>query len=252
VASSGDKLIIETPEQTLLEFPLAGIGSRFVALALDTILQGATIFVLALVFVAAAAGNPLLSRSGSQWLIAGVLILFFLVNFGYFAFFETIWNGQTPGKRYARLRVMRDNGHPIGVYEALVRNLIRLIDELPGIYAVGIVSVLFSRQNKRLGDHVAGTVVVHERLLEGMKPVRQAPGQPAPFDVTRISPEEVQLLETFFFRRDNLDTVLRQHMASEIAERIGEKLGVPRHKRLDAEAFLEAIAEQRRNIGRYR
>jgi len=252
VASSGDKLIIETPEQTLLEFPLAGIGSRFVALALDTILQVAAIIILSLLVVAAAAGGPLLTRSGNQWMIAIALVLFFLVNFGYFAFFEAVWNGQTPGKRYARLRVMRDNGHPVGAYEAIVRNLLRLIDQVPGIYAVGIVSALLSRQNKRLGDHVAGTVVVHERLLEGMKPVRQTPAQPAVYDVARISPEEVQLLETFFYRREGLDTALRHHLASEIAERIGEKLGVPRKARLDSEAFLEAIAEQRRNIGRYR
>jgi uncharacterized RDD family membrane protein YckC len=252
VASSGDKLIIETPEQTLLEFPLAGIGSRFVALAVDTILQGATILVLALVVWGVVAGRPLLTRSGSQWLIASVLVLFFIINFGYFAFFEALWSGQTPGKRHVRLRVMRDNGHPIGTYEAIVRNLLRVVDQMPFIYAVGIVSVLLSRQNKRLGDLVAGTVVVHERLLEAMKPVHQAPGQPAIYDVTRISPEEVQLLETFFYRRDSLDTALRHHMASEIADRIAEKLGVPRKNRLDSEAFLEAIAEQRRGIGRYR
>ena len=252
--SSPDKLIIETPEQTALEFPLAGIGSRFLALAADTALQVISVFVLAIVATIAIPGAWLFRGTGGLWAMAILILAVFVINVAYFGFFEAIWNGQTPGKRYARLRVMKDDGRPINAYEAIARNLLRLVDQLPGVYAVGIVSVLISKQNKRLGDYVAGTVVVHERPLEG---VRLATGTTshttAPsYDVARISLEEFQLLETFLHRRDSLEPGVRLPMASQIAERLGNKLGVPPADRLNSETFLETLAEHRRSIARYR
>src|ERR1700676_99774 len=96
-----DKLTIDTPEQTSLEFPLAGIGSRFLAMVADTAIQIVVGIVLFTVLTLTIPALGLLGSASPQWVLAGMIIGFFLIYYGYFAFFEAIWNGQTPGKRYA-------------------------------------------------------------------------------------------------------------------------------------------------------
>jgi uncharacterized RDD family membrane protein YckC len=255
--SSVDKLTIETPEQTLLEFPLAGIGSRFLAVALDTLLQAAAYLVLALI---AALLNTLgfLVPLGKQWGIAVVIFIAFLVQFGYYGLFEAVWNGQTPGKRWTHLRVIQDSGRPVSAYDAILRNLLRIVDWLPTLYAVGIVTILISPEKKRVGDYAAGTVVIHEKPLEGVGSiwsVRAAPAasQLAPGAILSVplSLDELQLVETFFERRASLDPEVRRSMARQIAQRLGERLKVPSEARPDAEKFLEALAEQRRSTARF-
>jgi uncharacterized RDD family membrane protein YckC len=253
--ASPDKLTIETPEQTPLEFPLAGIGSRFLALAADTAIQLAALVAL----VAAAATMIPLARLAaflSQWAIAGLIIGAFLIYEGYFAFFEAVWNGQTPGKRLARLRVMKDDGRPIGVYDAVARNLMRIVDQMPGVYAVGIVVMLFSRQSKRLGDHVAGTVVVHEKTLEGARPFGGARAEVAggefsgrAFDTSGISLGEFQLIETFLQRREGLATEARRTMALQITRRLAPKMGVAPEPWPECERFLVNLFAQLRGKG---
>jgi uncharacterized RDD family membrane protein YckC len=246
-----DKLTIETPEQTSLEFPLAGIGSRFLALAADTAIQ---VMVLLFLFLLAEMVAPVAHMLGSAslWVDAGLIIGGFLVYVAYFAFFEAVWNGQTPGKRLVGLRVMKDDGRPIGVYDAITRNLLRIVDQLPGIiYAVGIIVMLFSDKSKRLGDHVAGTVVVHEKAFEGARPFSQARSETpeAFFDASRVSLDEFRLIEVFLQRRDSLETSVRRDMATQIARRLAAKLGVESAPWPACENLLEAIFAQVRAKG---
>lgn len=251
---SPDKLTIDTPEQTALEFPLAGVGSRFLGMAADTAIQ---IVVGIVVFIAAGVLIPTLgifSKASPQWVLAIVIFCIFLLNSAYFAFFEAIWNGQTPGKRYAQLRVMKDDGRPISAYDAIVRNLMRIVDQLPGFYGVGIICVLLNKQGKRLGDFVAGTVVVHEKTLEGVRPISEIKVDETlpPFDASTITVEELQLIETFLQRRDQWDPGVRTSMASQIAVRIGQKLNVRVYGWPRTENFLEAVLQQCRSTGRLR
>jgi uncharacterized RDD family membrane protein YckC len=250
-----DKLIIDTPEQTSLEFPLAGIGSRFVAMAADTALQMLIGFILLIVAVSIQPAVSLFGSGGApQWAFALLIVLGFLVYSGYFAFFEAIWNGQTPGKRYAQLRVMKDDGRPINTYEAIARNLLRIVDQFPILYAVAIISVIFSKQNKRLGDFVAGTVVVHEKTAEIARPYLEArvdAASPA-YDVSLITADEMRLMEAFFERRDGLDPALRGSMASQVSAHIAGKLGVQVYGWPQNEKFLESVHAQRRAAGRFR
>jgi uncharacterized RDD family membrane protein YckC len=245
--ASPDKLTIETPEQTPLEFPLAGIGSRFLALAADTAIQVALLLAL---FISAISVIPLtrLLAMFPQWAIAGLIVGAFLIYEGYFAFFEAVWNGQTPGKRLARLRVMKDDGRPIGVYDAVARNLMRIVDQMPGVYAVGIIVMLFSKQSKRLGDHVAGTVVVHEKTMEEARPF--SGGRPEAegrvFDPSQVSLGEFQLIETFLQRRDSLALEARRRMAMRIARRLAPKVGEAARAWPECERFLEDLFEQLR------
>ncbi|HKV28459.1 MAG TPA: RDD family protein [Candidatus Acidoferrales bacterium] len=254
MTSSADNLTIETPEQTSLDFPLAGVGSRFLAMAVDMAIQGVVAFIIFLGFVLLLPAVRWATVLGPQWMIAGVVIVLFLLNSGYFAFFEAIWNGQTPGKRYAQIRVMKDDGRPISAYDSMARNLLRIADELPGMYAVGVISIIFSKQNKRLGDFVAGTVVVHEKTIQEARPFLEIKSDDAGpvYDTSRITLDELHLIETFLHRRDSFDPALRNSMAAKISIRIGEKVGARVMGWPQTEKFLEAVYERYRSSGRYR
>ena len=252
-----DKLTIETPEQTVLEFEVAGIGSRFLALAYDTLLQILIGIGLTVILVVAAATLPGEAREGI-WFVAIILIAYFVLYFGYFAIFEVLWNGQTPGKRKEGLRVIKDSGRPISPAEAIGRNLMRIVDQLPFLYAIGICSVLLSRQNKRLGDFVSGTIVIHEKSLLDARPVWQEPataGQVAPASTTfgseRLSPEEFALVEAFLNRRSSLPGDVRFSMAQQIARQISPKLLLPPGELLSAEKLLETVVQERRSSAGY-
>src|SRR6202011_5280453 len=167
-----DQLNIETPEQVELRFPIAGIGSRFLAILTDSVIQGATLFFLFLGFALIVSAAPKIpgaaavSDTGAKWFVAGVVLFYFLLYWGYYSLFEALWNGQTPGKRLLKIRVIKDSGRQITLFEALARNLLRVIDMLPSFYLVGVITMLCNREQKRLGDLVAGTIVVHERSNE--------------------------------------------------------------------------------------
>ncbi len=252
--SSADKLIIETPEQTSIEFPLAGIGSRFLALAIDLLLRFA--FILVLVGIGGILGLiGMIKAAGTQWVVAALIVAYFFMDVGYFAFFESVWNGQTPGKRWTHLRVIKDSGRPIGVPDAILRNLMRTVDYLPSLYAAGVVSILISRQNKRLGDLVAGTVVVRENPLQGLASVWESSSSVPATAIGHFPPlsvEELQLIETFLERRGSLDSDVRRAMARQIADRIAESRSIPAESRADSEKFLEALAGQHRQSARFR
>jgi len=253
--SSSGKLTIETPEQTMLEFPLAGIGSRFLAIALDTLLQVVAMCVVGMVLIAVAIPFSLVFRSGGLWVVAILILFVFTIDVGYFALFEALWNGQTPGKRWTHLRVIKDSGRPISAYDAVLRNLLRIVDWLPTLYAAGIITMIVSRENRRIGDYAAGTVVVHEKPLEGVGQIwniRAVPAQTVPFGSSwQVTPEELQLVETFLERRDSLHPQVRSSMARQIADRVGGRIGVGPAHRANTEKFLEAIAEQRRASARF-
>jgi len=252
--SSSDKLTIETPEQTTLEFPLAGIGSRFLAIALDMLLQVAAVCVASIVLIALAIPFAFFFSSTGLWAFAMIIIVVFTIYASYFALFEALWNGQTPGKRWTHLRVIKDTGRPISPYDAVLRNLLRIVDWLPTLYASGIVTMIVSRENKRIGDYAAGTVVIHEKPLEASRLKLPAAGTlSSPLGLSaQITLEELQVVETFFERRDSLEPDVRWAMARQIANRIGERVGIPPGARPDSEKFLEALAEQRRRSARFR
>jgi uncharacterized RDD family membrane protein YckC len=251
--SSDDKLIIETPEQTALEFPLAGIGSRSLALAIDTLLQIGVLIVLGILagIISVAGFFP---QYGKQWTYAILILAAFLSQFGYFAFFEAVWNGRTPGKRWTHLRVITDSGRPIGTQEAILRNLMRIVDYLPSIYAVGIITSLISPQNKRVGDYLAGTVVIHEKSAEGGHAIWNSPApqmSAAPLSRT-LSLAELQLVEAFLERRPNLQQDVRRNMARQIAERLDHGSPANIAAPHEPEKFLEMLADQSRNVARFR
>src|SRR5215510_10062238 len=227
--TSDDTLVIETPERVPLHFALASIGNRFLACAIDHTIQ---VFVFGLIGIVTVILVNFTSveqtvTSAPKWVYAVATILVFLLFSGYFAFFEWIWSGQTPGKRWLKLRVIREDGRPITFWEATVRNLLRSFDMMPApFYSIGLISVFASTRDQRVGDMVAGTVVVREREAEApafsqvfaapvSDPALRRSFKPVDFQasLSSLTEAEIQVVETFLRRRWDLADVPRQWMA---------------------------------------
>lgn len=242
-----DRLAISTPEGVELELALAGLGSRFIAATVDTLIRWLLLVAVVVVLIGAGAlgGGSGIGRD-RPLAIAALAIVFFLIWWGYDVLFEVLGSGRTPGKRWTGLRVVRVGGHPIGWRTSAVRNLLRIVDGLPFLYGVGIASILISRRNQRLGDHAAGAVVIRER--RGPKPSSQPlyMQQPAgiaghAWDVSAVTVEEVSAVRSFLERRATLEARARDRLASTLADRLAPKVG-GLQPGLSAEAFLEQLA----------
>jgi len=267
---SSDQLSIETPELVAIEMPLAGVGSRFIALLVDYLIWGAGFLVLILLSSFFLPGIEAFSKISEQWAIAILIFMVFLLNWGYFTLFEAFWNGRTPGKRVARIRVIQRSGRAIGLFESMARNLVRYVDQIPIFYAVGVIAVFCSKQHQRLGDLAAGTLVVRDREQEsplwGESGSRTftaqafTPRAPAPephtaltlpaTGIARLSATDLEVLEGFFARRLDMSLATREALALRIASAIKAKSGLEQPAGASAETFLEATARQLRDIAR--
>jgi uncharacterized RDD family membrane protein YckC len=282
----GDQLNIETPELVAIEMPLAGIGSRFIAILIDYIIWGAAFLVLGLVAAVLLPALHFFGGVSANWAVGIIFLILFLMQWGYFALFEAFGNGRTPGKRVARIRVIHQSGRGISFVESLARNLVRFVDYLPGFYAVGVVAIFLSRRHQRLGDLVAGTLVVRDREVDApqwegsgtatrtftaaafaAQPPIPAPGQPqtgpgpwggpphlrvvlpAPA-LAKLSAADLEVMEGFFARRLDMDLATRGALASRIASALCSKSGLAIPQETSAETFLEAVAHQLRELGR--
>jgi uncharacterized RDD family membrane protein YckC len=253
-----DRIQVNTPEQISLEFPLAGIGSRFMGLAVDTLLQVllyiAAFFALVEIEKYAPILPAWLAWVPASWAPALLILFLFCIYWGYFAFFEVIWKGQTPGKRAAGIRAIKDSGRALNVYEVIGRNLLRAVDWLPTMYIAGIVSMMISRRNQRLGDHLVGSIVVHDKRSEQIRPewsssVEQSSASP---ELSKVTPEELVLIETYLQRRHTLELGFRDATALKIASRITAKTGIARLEDQSLDDFLEGIAKRVRDGARFR
>lgn len=159
-----DTYKIVTPENVELDYEIAGIGSRFLAIALDTIIQwlmiGGILSALNMMNL-----NDLQSKitSWGHSLTGALLIaLILVILIGYPIILETVMNGQTVGKRVVNIRVRREGGYALSFWNVLLRNVIRMIDFFPFFYGLGLLTMFFNKKAKRLGDYAAGTIVVKE------------------------------------------------------------------------------------------
>ena len=257
-----DRVIIETPEHVQFSYELAGLGSRFLALVLDTLIQGAGLLV---VLILLSAANQLLNwASPDLGEVAGLPITMVIVVFSmtllvlaYFVVFELIWNGQTPGKRIGGMRVIRGEGGSIGFAASALRNILRLIDSLPIFYLVGGIFAFFTRASQRIGDLAAGTIVVKERLWEypdeeevaepGEEPGDLAEaGDPAVHRargyVGSLTSEQIETVRRFIERRSELSSEMRGQLAVRIAASLREQFpGLSLAEGEDPERLVEIV-----------
>src|SRR5438477_5079564 len=196
---------VETPELVVFSYTIAGVGSRAPAAVIDSLLCIAALILIALSLSALAPRESASTTPGvfDAWAAAIFVIAIFCLLWGYYVLFEGLADGQTPGKRLLRLRVVRDGGYSVTFAASAVRNLVRIVDIQPALfYAVGMVSVIFSKSGKRLGDIVAGTIVVREGLVRQLAPgeSKQSSEAPAPLDAM-LTEDEFLVLERFMERR---------------------------------------------------
>jgi uncharacterized RDD family membrane protein YckC len=264
-----DILIIETPERVPLHFALASIGNRFLACAIDHTFQVLAIILMVIAFTLVANYSSLGEELSNmpKWVKAILIVFVFLIISGYFAFFEWAWNGQTPGKRLLKLRVIREDGRPITFWEASVRNLLRSFDMMPApFYSIGLISVFVSLSDQRVGDMVAGTVVVREREAEApafaqvfaspvSDPALRRSFKPVEFtaSLTSLTASEIEVVETFLRRRWDLAELARQWMAWRVSLPLLYKLR-PQYdlSTFTYEGFLEELLHRYRADHRFR
>ena len=236
--------VIRTPELVEFQFELAGIYSRFLAWLIDAtlcaVLSAGIVFALSFlaIFAAGVAGFA-------------IFLAVFLVNWGYFALAEAWTGGQTLGKRLLGLRVVQVSGVRIDFLQAALRNLIRAFDNLPLLYAVGGGAALVSRSRRRLGDWVAGTVVVRERVRRLPAELGLgAQGASAAGQVVRLHERlrratvpERELLLSAALRREELEVPARLALFAELSRFLTERFGVEKPSHLsDEKLVLEAVA----------
>jgi uncharacterized RDD family membrane protein YckC len=232
-----------TPEAVVLERGIAGLGSRFIGALVDAAVQSGFLIVVS----AAGAG---LGFDGQLILF---LVAYFLVVFGYPTILETATRGRTVGKMVARTRVVRTDGSPVTFAPVLVRNLVRIIDVLPALYAVGALTILITRRQQRLGDLAAGTIVVYdaparvpEQLLLLGDPERDRAQRG--MDVAGLTSKEYGVVRAFLVRRHALDPEARARLAADLKARLQDRV-TSADRDAAPEAFLEAVAAAYRERG---
>jgi uncharacterized RDD family membrane protein YckC len=255
-----DEFRIETPESVSFGYDVAGIGSRFMAAMVDSLLIVIMQVLVLLVTLAVLSASPddLFSGELGVWIAAALGLLAFALFWGYYLFFEMVWNGQSPGKRWVGLRVIKDTGAPISLVDSAIRNLVRLIDFLPAYYGVGVIVMFFNDQARRLGDYAAGTLVVRERKdvsLDSLAVVPQSQQRPEAPEASlpgleNLTAEDYDLIVRFLKRRHGLAN--RRQLAVKLAAGIQARMGLPPQQLSPkaAEEFLDRMASAHRQRSR--
>ncbi|HEY3081842.1 MAG TPA: RDD family protein [Chloroflexota bacterium] len=232
----GDAYRIGTPEQIDLAYDVAGLGSRFLAALVDTVIQTGLLVLIwfgsiSLVALLDGVGGRADDTGLASAMQAAAALGTFATLWGYHVFCEMVWHGQTPGKRWVGLRVIKEGGYPIGFVDSVIRNVVRLVDFLPLFYVIGAIVMFVDRRSRRLGDLAAGTLVVKERRelrLEGVTAGLFAPADgasPLAPELARLSPADRSLLREYLRRRGTLTVAAREALAAKVAPGMAGKIG---------------------------
>lgn len=276
---------IETPEHVEIVYTVAGPGSRLLAFLLDFLVMlvpGILLVLLLIVIVSSVAEDTMrqLVESSSDpqdslfiyMILAFVTMAQFLVSQFYFVVFELAWNGQSPGKRWQRIRVIRENGQPVGFFASMIRNLLRIADLLPLFYLAGFISMLATRHWRRLGDLAAGSIVVKvdgeaidapadagrqaaEAALAGEVGAPWPPRTAQEMDpdladrlessgLLRRDPGFFDVAERYLERRHQLEPIASTALAEKIARPVMERLGLGD---VEPDRFLEQAVDFKRS-----
>ncbi|NEO19319.1 MAG: RDD family protein [Moorea sp. SIO4A5] len=247
-----NRVTIQTPESVELELTLAGIGSRAYALLIDYIVLG----LILLVFIIAwgVLSSQLLDlldyffgiNDLRLWLLAIYLFITFSIYVGYFVLFETLWQGQTPGKRYGKIRVIRDDARPVRLQQATLRALLRPVDDL---WFLGVFLIIFSKREKRLGDWLAGTLVVQEE-----QPIASASFEisdqaqalanqlQTQADFSPLQPEDFAMIREYLQRREAMTFQAKAKLSRQLADQVKDMIALEKvPSGVTANLFLEAV-----------
>lgn len=249
-----EKLTIDTPENVQVDFELAGIGTRFIATLIDTLWLTGVRVLIGMMGAAIFFAADLSEETGI--IIASIaLLVFFIIGWGYYIFFEISWNGQTPGKRKMGIRTVKLNGLPISASEAIIRNLMRVVDLLPAYYAAGFVTMFLNDQARRLGDLAAGTLVVYDQTEISLNEVKRKKRsyiggvriseRVADMPIELIPSDLHELAEDFLIRRPTLGKNSAQALvANQVLSQLYQKMDImPEYAQLSDSVKVSFIVQ---------
>jgi uncharacterized RDD family membrane protein YckC len=252
--------VIETPDNISFGYQVAGIGSRFLAALIDSLIQGAIYLFLFVIFILVTTIGPSLKLSAQimSWLSTVISIVIvvalFLIQFGYYIVLEIVTRGRSPGKELLGLSVIKENGYPLTPMDSIIRNLVRIVDFLPFAYGVGIIAMFLNDRAKRLGDMAAGTLVVQmgkSVKLSDLQSTSILPNTVVPAEaetewpgMERLREADIELVEAYLVRRRTLRNA--DELGKTIVQRIVAQAGTHEAKELAAqnppEVFLKRVA----------
>lgn len=242
-----NRVKLQTPESVELEFILAGIGSRSLALLVDYIVLGLTLigFLVVWALLSLQLLEFFVNANLEQWLLAIALLVSFFIYVGYFVCFETLWQGQTPGKRYTKIRVIREDGRTIGLSQATLRALLRAVDD---IFFLGAFLIILGQQEKRLGDWAAGTIVIQEQPTPSAtfavsEPARQLAEQlPQMADLSRLLPDDFAVIREYLQRWQVMEPTAQAKLGLQLASQVKAVIALEQQlPEIDPHIFLEAV-----------
>lgn len=240
----------QTPESVELEFTLAGIGNRAWALLIDYHILG--LFILGFLIVWSIISWQLVEITGNLfrrvdiglWLVALALLAMFFLYTSYFILFETFWQGQTPGKRWAKIRVVRDDGRPIGIGQATLRSLLRVFDDT---LFLGAFLIMFTVREKRLGDLAAGTIVIQvESPVAAANSISDAANELAhqllqQADITQLLPDDFAVICEYLQRRKAMSPKAKEQLSFQLAQQVENIITLKIPPTVTPDVFLEAV-----------
>ncbi|MGF1495693.1 MAG: RDD family protein [Elainellaceae cyanobacterium] len=248
-----NRIKVRTPECVELELTLAGIGNRVLALMIDYLLL--TVFITGVIVLITFLGEQLATlvanltgdtQSLELWMLAILALAVFVIYSGYFVFFETTWQGQTPGKRFTKIRVVQVDGRPVGLPQAVLRSLLRPIDDL---FFIGLIFILLGSQERRIGDWVAGTLVIQVEKPTTAQFIDLSPAAEhlaqqllATNDLSSLRPDDFAVIREYLHRRRSLDQRAQIKLSADLVTSLRESL--PLHELNPAVAddlVLEAL-----------
>lgn len=246
-----NRVKFHTPESVELEFTLAGIGNRAWALIIDYHVLALILVVFYIIFgvILVQLSDFWIGIFGSSlalWILAIAFILTFIIYAGYFVFFETLWQGQTLGKRFAKIRVVRDDGRPIGIQQAALRGLLRPIDEF---LFIGAFLIMLGRQEKRLGDFAAGTIVIQDQIPTGSATFTISEQANSLYeellqsaDLLALLPDDFAVIREYLQRRGGMSARARSSLSLKLSQQVQAIINLEQMSSgISPDIFLEAI-----------
>ena len=267
-----DSVYLSTPEHASLEFELAGLGSRFMAHAIDLGVIAVVLIAFWLFLFLGPVAVLVRESFGSaetfgSYGIALLIMISFAVLWGYYFLLEGYYQGITLGKKAMGIRVIREDGLPIGFYEAAVRNFVRAADAFPPpTYFLGGIVMHLDPTGKRLGDMVAGTIVIRESFPKTIESrtgaawaARVEKGhsrKPLSLPGGNVTVKQMDLIEQYLNRRTTFPLERRKDLAQSMAAPLWKISGrdMPEESSLTGilqrdETFLQKLLDQANEEG---
>jgi uncharacterized RDD family membrane protein YckC len=246
-----DRFYYQTSEKIRIDYRIAGMAVRVAAFLVDALVLGAVFCLFYILVILLLAGSAVLSKavkSDAPYVVLAVIASVYALLFLLYPFiFEWLMKGQTPGKKALRIRAVREDGSYLTFTAVLLRNLFRIVDMLPVSYLVGGVTALANRRRKRVGDFVAGTVVVSESATK-LAAVERYKGEDPFAGIAdprlKFQEKDLELLEAYFASRRDVDRQALERIEAGLCGIIGERTGIPKPANLKPADFIMALYQK--------